>query len=86
MSRLIPHRDMTADDVLQCCVQARALINMCERAVWADIINGTIEEGKTAEVHKAADDIQCALSLAAELLDPVQDTLEASTYRKGGGK
>jgi len=40
MSRLIPQDDMSADEVVKCVIQAKALIGLCERSAWSDIQNG----------------------------------------------
>ena len=81
MSRFIHHRDMTAEQVVKCVIQARALIGMCHRAMWADVQNENIASG---EVSQAAEDIQFTLQLAQELLDPVQDAMEEHEGWKGG--
>lgn len=72
MTRLIPHTDMTADEIVRCCIQARAIACLCERAAWSDLQNGS--DGKIPQV---AEDIQFALQLVADLLVPVQEALES---------
>jgi hypothetical protein len=80
MSRFIPQRDMSASDILSCVMQARAIIGLCERAAWADIQNSA----SAVSLSQVADDIQSALQLANDLLDPVQDALESHEGLKGG--
>lgn len=78
MSRFIPHTDMSADELIQCSYQARAIITLCENAAWA------IENG--GAVHQLADSIGSGLRLAIELLEPVHDALESHEGLKGGAK
>lgn len=78
MSRFIPHGDMSADQLMQCSYQARAIISLCESAAWA------IQNGGDAE--KLADSMGSALRLALEALDPVHDALESHEGLKGGAK
>ncbi len=68
MSRLLPHRAMTADDVIQCSYDALAIIDLCENAAW-----DLSERGENARL---AGSISTALKLATELLSTVHDTLE----------
>ena len=76
MSRLIPHTDMTAKQLLDCSYQAQAIIALCESAAWA-IQNG-------GEVSDLSDAIGSGLRLATELLAPVHDALEHHEGVKGG--
>jgi hypothetical protein len=80
MSRWIDQADMTADEIVRCVIQARAIIGLCERASWSDLQNGS-NEG----LQRIAEDIQFALQLAGDMLGPVQDALEAHEGLKGGG-
>lgn len=68
MSRFIPHTEMSADELIQCSYQARAIISLCESAAWA-IQNG-------GAVDLLADSIGSALRLTLDLLEPVHDALE----------
>jgi hypothetical protein len=68
MSRLIPCRDMSADQVIQCSYDAMAIIALCENTAW-----DLSERGENAQL---AGNISTALKLAGELLDAVHDTLE----------
>ena len=68
MSRFIPHTDMSADELIQCSYQARAIISLCESAAWST------QNGGAADV--LADSIGSALRLTLELLEPVHDALE----------
>ena len=72
MTRIIPSSDMTAEQVVKCVVQARAIIGLCARSAWSDIQNG----GGASDVAQAAEDIHFVLELANELLAPAQDALE----------
>ena len=69
MSRLIPQGDMAAAEIVRCVVEARALVGLCARAAWSDLQNASNGEN----VPQISEDIQVALELAHELLDPVQD-------------
>jgi hypothetical protein len=82
MSRFIPQGDMSADEIVKCVIQAKALIGLCERSAWSDIQNG-LNGSADAAVSQAAEDIQFTLQLARELLDPVQDALESHEGLKG---
>lgn len=73
MSRLADHRDMTADEVVDCSYDALALIALCE-AVSRDLS----EIGSGNAILSGA--ISRALALAGELLEPVHDTLETSAH------
>jgi hypothetical protein len=73
---------MTADAVVKCAVQARAVVALCERAAWSDLQNGS---NGIAE-QQVAEDIQFALQLAHSLLGPVQDALESHEALKGKGE
>lgn len=71
MSRWIDQAEMTADEIMKCCIQARAVIALCERSAWSNLQNGDkIPDPQVPE------DIQFALQLAHDLLGPVQDALE----------
>ena len=71
MSRFIPQGDMTAAEIVKTCLQARAIVQMCARAAWSELQNGS-----EAEKPQAAEDIHFALELVAEMLEPVQDALQ----------
>ncbi|PWJ73853.1 hypothetical protein C7441_12537 [Pseudaminobacter salicylatoxidans] len=77
-TRFIPHRDMSADEIVKCAIQARAIIQLCEAAAWS------IQSGSEREIKEAADSIQFALQLAGELIVPVQEALESHEGLKGG--
>lgn len=81
MSRWIEQAEMTAEEIVKCCIQARAVVKLCERAAWNDLQNGS-----AAKIPEVAEDIQFALELAADLLVPVQDALESHEGLKGGAK
>jgi hypothetical protein len=81
MSRFVPQGDMSADELIKSCIQARAIIAICERSALSDLENG---DG-TSNVQ-AAEDIQFALQLARDLLGPVQDALISHEGLKGGAK
>lgn len=68
MSRFIPCRDMSADQIIQCSYDAMAIIALCENTA-CDLS----ERGENAQL---AGSISTALKLVAELLAPVHDTLE----------
>jgi hypothetical protein len=79
VSRFIPQGDMSADELIKSCIQARAIIAICERSALNDLENG---DG-TSNVQ-AAEDIQFALQLARDLLEPVQDALVSHEGLQGG--
>lgn len=79
MSRFIPQSDMSADEIVKSCIQARAIIAICERSALNDLENG---DG-TSNVQ-AAEDIQFALQLARDLLGPVRDALVSHEGLQGG--
>jgi hypothetical protein len=78
MSRLIPHTDMSTDELMQCSYQARAIVALCESAAWA------IDNGGAADV--LSDAIGAGLRLTLELLEPVHDALESHEGLKGGAE
>lgn len=71
MSRFVPQRDMSADDIVKCAIQARAIIQLCEAAAWS------IQNSREDEIPQIAENAQFALQLAADLLEPVQGALES---------
>lgn len=81
MSRWIDQADMTADEIIKCAVQARAVIALCERAAWSDLQNGA----NGIALQQVAEDIQFALQLAHGLLGPAQDALESHEALKSKG-
>jgi len=81
MSRFIPQADMSADQVIDLCITARAIVSICERSAWADLQNGN-----EAVIPQAAEDIQYALGMVAEMLVPIQEALESHEGVKGGAK
>lgn len=81
MSRFIPAADMTADGIVKSCIQARAIVGLCQRAAWSDLQNGS-----KSEIPQVSEDIQFALQLVVELLGPVQDALENHEGLKGGAQ
>jgi hypothetical protein len=78
MSRFILHTDMNADEIVKCCIQARAIVRLCETAAWS------IQNSGEDEIPQIAENIQYALQLAAELIGPAQDALESHEGVKGG--
>lgn len=70
MSRIVPHGDMSADEIIQCSYDAMAIIELCRAA--AD--NESEADGKERRVIGA---IGTVLRLAGELLGPVHDALES---------
>ncbi|UVK39933.1 hypothetical protein LHFGNBLO_001348 [Mesorhizobium sp. AR10] len=74
MSRLIDHREMTADQIMACCIQAAAIMQVCEATAWS------IQNGGDANL---AGSIEDALTIARELLGPVTDALESHEGIKG---
>ncbi|ESZ53269.1 MULTISPECIES: hypothetical protein [unclassified Mesorhizobium] len=77
MSRFIDHRDMSADQIMSCCIQAAAIVRVCGAAAWA------IQEGGHVNM---ATSIVDALAAADELLGPVTDALEGHEGPKAGAK
>lgn len=80
MTRFVPQRDMSADEIAKCCIQARAVIALCEAAAWS------IQNGSESEIPLIAENIQFALQLAGDLLEPVQGALSAHEGMTGGTK
>lgn len=67
MSRFIPCRDMSADQVIQCSYDAMAIVTLCE----------TIAHDRAGELSATlAGDIATALGIAGELIVVMHDTLE----------
>lgn len=67
MSRFIPCRDMSADQIIQCGYDAMAIVALCEVVAR----EGSGELGGTL-----SGDIASALKLAGELIAVVHDTVE----------
>ncbi len=65
----IPHRDMSADQVIQCSYAAMAIINLCDAAAF-----DLSENGENAQL---AGSVSRGLKLAAELLGVIHETLES---------
>lgn len=80
MARLIDHRDMTAEQIVDCCIQATAIMYLCETAAWS-IQNGG--EANAYPVAEMAGSIKGALAVARELMGPVTDALESHEGVKG---
>lgn len=80
MSRFVPQGDMSADEIVKCVVQARAVIQLCEAAAWS------IQNSGDPEIPQMAENVQFALQLAGDLLVPVQDALESHEGLKGSEK
>lgn len=76
MSRFVHQRDMSAEEIVKCIVQARAVIGLCERVAWSDFQNGSDKVDQ-----QLAEDMQFALQLAGDLLGPVQDAIESHEGR-----
>lgn len=77
MSRIIPHGDMTSDELIQCSYQARAILHLVDIAAWSI-------QNDSGAVDVLADSIGSATRLALELLDPVHDAIESHERLKGG--
>ncbi|RWI46387.1 MAG: hypothetical protein EOQ93_29935 [Mesorhizobium sp.] len=75
MSRFIPQSDMSADQIMACCIQASAIIRICGAAAWSIQNDGD---------RNLATSIVDALAAADELLGPVMDALESHEGLKGG--
>lgn len=67
MSRLIPCHDMSRDQVIQCCYDARAIVTLCEVVAR----EGSGELGGTLST-----DIAIALKLAGELIAVLHTVVE----------
>lgn len=78
MSRLIPHSEMSADQLIQYSYQAQAIISLCSRV--ADDLSPSRPE--TA----AGGDISLALTVALELVGVLHDALEGHKEQKGGAR
>lgn len=76
MSRFIPHRDMSSDQIMQCSYDASALLRLCEGAAWA-MQNGD-------DTTSLSDAIGAGMRVAQELLGVVHDALESHEGLKGG--
>lgn len=78
MSRLIPHGDMSADQIIQCSYDATAVLRLCEGAAWA------MEHGE--DRPSLTDAIGAGLRVAQELLFVVTCALESHEGVKGGSR
>jgi hypothetical protein len=67
MSRFVHHRDMTANEIIQCGYDAMAIVALCEVAA---------REGSGGLGGTLAGDIAIALKLAGELIAVLHDTVE----------
>lgn len=76
MSRFIPHRDMTADQIMATSYQAAAIIRLCESAAWA-IQNGD-------DSTSLSDAIGAGLRAAQEMIGVMHDALASHENLKGG--
>lgn len=77
MTRFIHTRNMSADQLVQCSSDARALLHLCDNAAWAI-------QNNSGPIDVLSDSIGVAVRLALELLAPVHDTLEAQGRLAGG--
>lgn len=70
MSRFVSCRDMTNDEIKQCCSEARAIVNLCHLAAWE------LQHREGIAASQLADDVCEVTRLAAALLDRVADCLD----------
>lgn len=68
MTRLIPHGDMTANEILDCSYEAQAIIETCALGLE------NLDEGNASRM---AGNLALALKSALTLLEPVHDALES---------
>ena len=69
MTRLVPHTDMTAAELLACSYQAGAILQLCGNTAWAI-------QNDSGDVDVLASAIASGLKMATELLAPVHDAIE----------
>ncbi len=69
MSRIVPHGDMTAAEIIQCSYDAMAIVALCESATW-----NIMEKGENGTL---TGNVSAALKLALELMGEVHDALES---------
>ncbi|KQZ19331.1 hypothetical protein ASD50_07545 [Mesorhizobium sp. Root552] len=77
----IEQAEISSAELVAVCIQARAIVSLCERAAWNDLQNEA-----SGTIPQVAEDIQFALKLAAGLLVPIQDALEGQRDQEGGGE
>lgn len=65
MSRFVPCRDMSADQIVQCGYDAMAIVALCSIAAREGTLSATV-----------TGDIAIALDLAGELIAKLHDTVE----------
>ena len=75
MSRLIPHTDMIADQIVACSYNIMSLLHLIDHAAWSI-------QNNSGPVDVLADSIGSASRLALELMAPVHDALEL--HERGG--
>ena len=78
MSRFIPHSDMSADELMDCCVQAQAIISLCRFA--GD--NMPANDG----AMRIGCDIDNALAVAHDLVGVMHRAHESHEGVEGGEK
>lgn len=77
----IENAEISSAELVTVCIQARAIVSLCERAAWNDLQNEA-----AGTIPQVAEDIQFALKLAADLLVPIQEALEAHRDQEGGAQ
>jgi len=79
MSRFVPQRDMSAEEILDCISQAEAIMILCANA--SDSVFNDIGD---RDVLACA--MNNALKLAIDLTGPVRDALASHEGLKGGAE
>ncbi|MEP9370487.1 hypothetical protein [Mesorhizobium sp. KR1-2] len=67
MSRFVPQRDMSSDEIISCAYEASAITRLCEAAAWS------IQNGEPPT--DLADAIGAGMRLARDLIDVMHDAL-----------
>lgn len=70
MSRMIPHADMSAEQIVACSYNIISILHLIDHAAWSI-------QNNTGPVDVLADSIGSAARLALELMEPVHDALES---------
>ncbi len=78
MSRFVPHRDMSASQLMDCVCQAQAIVNICRSAAEHLPPN--------EDAFRIGTDIDQALAVASELIGVMHDALASHEGLTGGAK
>jgi hypothetical protein len=76
MSRFVPQRDMSADEIIRSSTEASAILRLCEAAAWS------IQNGEPPT--DLSDAIVAGMRIARDLMEVMHDALVSHEGLTGG--